>query len=249
MILSGWSGLAGAPPSGWLVAIEAGEALGPVAEPPRPDGVDGGLWRRAGALARLALSVGLPLLPQEPTILLWACGLGELDATGRFLGRLAEEGPGQLSAAAFQASLPSTAGAILSIAAEQAAPGRCVSVETFAGRGAGGAALLRAETLLALGACEAVLIVGAEAPHPVLKAAGAALPGGVAVGLLCTRRGVGPRVTVEVGAPEIRPSAAFGEVGVGALIGVVALAEAGRDGAVGEVGIGGALCARLAFAR
>ena len=54
---------------------------------------------RAGVLARLALSVGLPLLPQEPTILLWACGLGELDATGRFLGRLAEEGPGQLSAA------------------------------------------------------------------------------------------------------------------------------------------------------
>jgi hypothetical protein len=249
MILSGWSGLAGAPTSAWLAAIEAGEALGPVAEPPRPEGVDVGLWRRAGALARLALSVGLPLLPQEPTILLWACGLGELDATGRFLGRLAEEGPGQLSAAAFQASLPSTAGAIFSIAAEAAAPGRCASVETFAGRGAGGAALLRAETLLALGACEAVLIVGAEAPHPVLQAVGAKPLGGVAAALLFTRGGAGPRVTVDDSTPGIRPSAAFGEVGVGALIGVVALAEAGRDGAVGEVGIGGALCARVACAR
>lgn len=248
MILKAWRGLAGAPPSEWLVAIEAGERLGPVVEPPRPEGVDLGLWRRAGALARLALSVGLPLLPPEPTILLWACGLGELDATGRFLGRLAEEGPGQLSAAAFQASLPSTAGAILSIAAEQAAPGRCVSVETFAGRGAGGAALLRAETLLALGACETVLVVGAEAPHPVLQAAGAALPGGVAAALMFTRGGAGPRVTVEEGAPGVRPSAAFGEVGVGALIGVVALAEAGRGGAVGEVGVGGALCARVTFA-
>ena len=248
MILRGWNGLAGAPTSAWLTAIEAGEALGHVVEPPRPEGVDGGLWRRAGALARLALSVGLPLLPQEPTILLWACGLGELDATGRFLGRLAEEGPGQLSAAAFQASLPSTAGAILSIAAEHRAPGRIASVETFAGRGAGGAALLRVETLLALGACEAVLIVGAEAPHAVLQAAGAALPGGVAAALLFTPGGAGPRVTIEEGSPSLRPGAAFGEVGVGALIGVVALAEAGRGGAVAEVGVGGALCARVAFA-
>ena len=47
MILRRWSGLAGAPTSAWLTAIEAGEALGPVVEPPRPEGVDS-LRRLAG---------------------------------------------------------------------------------------------------------------------------------------------------------------------------------------------------------
>lgn len=166
--------------------------LGDGADLARPGVVEPGVWRRAGALARMALHVGLPLVWPAPQAILWATGLGELDAVDRFFGRLAEDGPALLSAAAFQTSLPGTAGALLSIAAAAYAPGWTGPVETFAGADAGSQAWLRAEILLELGRFERVLLVAADVPHAVALAAGVSPGVGGALALLLAPD---PRVT------------------------------------------------------
>lgn len=220
MRILAWRGHAALPVERWERAIKLGDPLGPAPEPARPEGVDLSLWRRAGGLARLACHVALPLTEAAPDVILWATGLGELDATGRFLDRLSDEGPATLSAAAFQGSLPGTAAAILSIAAAARAPERRCPVETFAGAQAGACALLRAEVLLALGRAQTALVVGAELPHPVVAAAGAPPPAGVAAAALFGRAVEGGPPAPRLAEPD--PIRAFGTTGIGPLIAIIA---------------------------
>jgi 3-oxoacyl-[acyl-carrier-protein] synthase II len=89
-------------------------------DPPRPDAVPVGTWRRMSRLARLAAVVTAPLVAtradRDDLALFWGTGVGEFSSTAGFLRTLFTKGPAGASPLAFQNSVHNAPAGHLSIA-------------------------------------------------------------------------------------------------------------------------------------
>lgn len=100
-----------------LPRLPDGAHLAP--EPPRPDAVPAGTWRRMSRVARLAATVTAPLVPlldPDRTALLWGTMGGEFGSTAPFLRSLFQKGPAGASPLSFQNSVHNAPAGHLSIA-------------------------------------------------------------------------------------------------------------------------------------
>lgn len=88
-------------------------------EPPRPDDVPVGAWRRMSRVARLATTAVAPLVPlldRDRTALFWGTMSGEFGSTAPFLRSLFQKGPAGASPLSFQNSVHNAPAGHLSIA-------------------------------------------------------------------------------------------------------------------------------------
>lgn len=178
-----------------------------VVEPPRPEPLTAGTWRRMSRLSHLAAGVATPLLlalpDRERIPVVWGTAIGELAVTGRFLDRLAAEGPATASPLAFQNSVYNAAMGHLSISLGL----RGLSETLAAGGATSAAALLRGVILLRLGRARSVLVVVADDLHPTLERSWQrngipVAPGECAAAVLLTLEPTGPVLDVF---PGVRP--------------------------------------------
>jgi hypothetical protein len=105
---------------GALPELPPGLSFHPCPDPPRPDAVAVGTWRRMSRVARLAACVAAPLVQdrtdRETLALFWGTGWGEFSSTAAFLRTLFTKGPSGASPLHFQNAVHNAPAGHLSIA-------------------------------------------------------------------------------------------------------------------------------------
>lgn len=177
-------------------------------DPPRPELVPVGTWRRMSRVARIAAACAAPVLerPGAPDradlALFWGTGIGEFASTAGFLRTLFSKGPAGASPLAFQNAVHNAPAGHLSIAFGLRGP----SETLCAGPLTSFRALERALAWVTLYERPALLLVaddlGAEVQHGFTFAAAASPMGEGGAALLLLPEGDGPVLRWEDAPPR-----------------------------------------------